>query len=51
VTAVPAANPDRGNAPAYNCPRVSFEVEQNGRRVALEADAAQFLIFILQRMH
>ncbi|MCU1337435.1 MAG: hypothetical protein JWO19_3016 [Bryobacterales bacterium] len=43
VTAVPAANPDPRNGSAYYCPRVRFEVEKNGRRVALEADAAQFL--------
>ena len=43
VAAVPAANPDPRNASAYYCPRVSFEVEQNGRRVTLEANAAQFL--------
>ncbi|MCU1234230.1 MAG: hypothetical protein JWP63_2197 [Candidatus Solibacter sp.] len=43
VTAVPAANPDPRNASAYYCPRVRFEVEQNGRRVTLETDAAQFL--------
>jgi hypothetical protein len=43
VTAPIAPNPDPRNAVAFYSPRTTFEVEQNGKRFAVEADAAQFI--------
>lgn len=43
VTAPIAPNPDPRNAVALYSPRTTFEVEQNGKRVTVEVNAAQLI--------